>query len=93
MTESIVFFPKVLYSVEEKVSKLEIPVYRTGDLSDELMVICYTAGGNISYFTIHTVIQLFNIASEKGDCLVAENCKKTEQFYVRINRICNAYFF
>ncbi|XP_053399449.1 FRAS1-related extracellular matrix protein 2-like isoform X2 [Mercenaria mercenaria] len=43
--ESTVFFPEILYSVDEKVSKLEIPVYRTGDLSDELMVICYTAEG------------------------------------------------
>jgi hypothetical protein len=44
-TESTVFFPEVLYSVEEKTSKLEIPIFRTGDLSDEFMVICYTAEG------------------------------------------------
>ncbi|XP_060554877.1 FRAS1-related extracellular matrix protein 2-like isoform X2 [Ruditapes philippinarum] len=43
--ESTVFFPEVLYSVEEKTSKLEIPIFRTGDLSDEFMVICYTAEG------------------------------------------------
>lgn len=44
-TESTVFFPEQTHSVEEDVGELFIPVHRSGDISQELMVVCYTQQG------------------------------------------------
>lgn len=44
-TESTVFFPEQIHSVEEDVGELFIPVHRSGDISQELMVVCYTQQG------------------------------------------------
>ena len=41
------FFPKSEFQVDEKVGQLQIPIYRTGDLSQELTVICYTQEGKV----------------------------------------------
>lgn len=40
------FIPQSEYSVEEDVGELFIPIRRSGDVSRELMVICYTEQGN-----------------------------------------------
>ncbi|XP_015235836.1 PREDICTED: FRAS1-related extracellular matrix protein 2 [Cyprinodon variegatus] len=44
--ESTVFFPEPIHSVEEDVGELFIPVHRSGDISDELMVVCSTQQGS-----------------------------------------------
>ncbi|KAK7098028.1 hypothetical protein V1264_004919 [Littorina saxatilis] len=44
--ESTVFFPDVEYRVAEDIGEVLIPVHRTGDLSDETMVICSTVQGS-----------------------------------------------
>ncbi|XP_042355341.1 FRAS1-related extracellular matrix protein 2a [Plectropomus leopardus] len=44
--ESTVFFPEQIHSVEEDVGELFIPVHRSGDISQELMVVCYTQQGS-----------------------------------------------
>ena len=42
----------------ENMTKLEIPIYRTGDLSQEMMVICYTRQGKDQSVTNVLVSQL-----------------------------------
>nr|XP_057942551.1 FRAS1-related extracellular matrix protein 2a [Doryrhamphus excisus] len=54
--ESTVFFPEPLLLVEEDVGRLSIPVHRSGDVSEELMVVCYTQQGSATGTVPTTVL-------------------------------------
>ena len=47
-TESEVYLKKEKYYLKESDGKFNLPVLRKGDLSQELMVICYTESGKIT---------------------------------------------
>ncbi|XP_033743920.1 LOW QUALITY PROTEIN: extracellular matrix protein 3-like [Pecten maximus] len=46
--ESVVFFPEQKLNVAENIGEVLLPVHRTGDLTNELMVICATSPGSAS---------------------------------------------
>uniref|UniRef100_A0A8C5C0N3 FRAS1 related extracellular matrix 2a n=1 Tax=Gadus morhua TaxID=8049 RepID=A0A8C5C0N3_GADMO len=46
--ESTAFIPDQVYTVEEDMGELFIPVHRSGDASQELLVACYTQQGSAS---------------------------------------------
>ena len=82
-TESTVFFPENILSVEEDVGELFIPVHRSGDISEELMVVCYTQQGMEQPFSAHWHIEWhctwYNYSTKGNKGERAEVCQMTQE--------------
>ncbi|XP_036976570.1 FRAS1-related extracellular matrix protein 2-like [Acanthopagrus latus] len=85
--ESTVFFPEQIHSVEEDVGELFIPVHRSGDISQELMVVCYTQQGSATGTVPTTVLSYSDYISrpeEHGSILRFDKGEREKQCRVMI---------
>eukprot|EP00062_Callorhinchus_milii_P007006 gi/632948132/ref/XP_007889422.1/ PREDICTED: FRAS1-related extracellular matrix protein 2 [Callorhinchus milii] len=80
--ESTVFIPQSSYTIEEDAGELLIPIRRTGDVSQELMILCYTHQGTATG-TIPTTVLSYSdyiTRSEDHNSVIRFDKDETEKF-------------
>ncbi|KAG7256130.1 hypothetical protein CRUP_014889, partial [Coryphaenoides rupestris] len=65
--ECSVFIPSALYNIQEDVGDLLIPVRRRGDISQELLVVCYTQQATATGTTPTSVLSYSDYISRPDD--------------------------
>ncbi|XP_076130115.1 FRAS1-related extracellular matrix protein 2a isoform X2 [Alosa pseudoharengus] len=80
--ESTVFIPQATFAIEEDVGELLIPVRRSGDVSEELMVVCHTLQGTAKGTVPTSVLSFSDYISRAEDpsSLLRFDKDETEKF-------------
>lgn len=79
------FFPEQIHSVEEDVGELFIPVHRSGDISQELMVVCYTQQGMDLPFLTSSNPFTFSVHCLSAFLLVQMTISDGEHYYLMLS--------
>lgn len=59
------FIPQAEFKIEEDIGELLVPVHRSGDASQELMVVCHTHQGETSLSVLNVGIHIHDVVFKR----------------------------